>query len=128
MTKFNLVATLICAVTILVVGCKSSPGSASTPAGTVTGSGPQSGGKPGAATYVTASALPNQFTTATITDPSLNNMPSATLTIPAGWKLQGITMISACTFSPWPVFRAYSPDALMQMRIEPVVGWQWHPT
>jgi hypothetical protein len=54
-------------------------------------------------------------------------MPSATLTIPAGWQLQGITMISACTFSPWPVFRAYSPDALMQMRIEPVVGWQWHP-
>ncbi len=132
MTKLNLGAILICAVTILMVGCKSSPGSASpgstsTPMGTVSGGGPQSGGKPGGATYVTASALPNQFTTATISDPSLNNMPSATLTIPAGWKLQGITMISACTFSPWPVFRAYSPDALMQMRIEPVVGWQWHP-
>ena len=127
MTKLNLGATLICAVAILMVGCRSSPGGASAPSGTVSGAGPQSGGKPGAATYVTASALPNQFTTATITDPSLNNMPSATLTIPAGWKLQGITMISACTFSPWPVFRAYSPDALMQMRIEPVVGWQWHP-
>ncbi|HVN92442.1 MAG TPA: hypothetical protein VMT38_02035, partial [Terracidiphilus sp.] len=50
-----------------------------------------------------------------------------TLTIPAGWKLQGITMISPCTFSPWPVFRAYSPDGLMQMRTEPVFGWQWHP-
>jgi hypothetical protein len=36
-------------------------------------------------------------------------------------------MISTCTFSPWPVIRAYSPDGLMQMRIEPVVGWQWHP-
>ena len=71
--------------------------------------------------------LPNQFTTAKITDPSLNNIVSATLTIPAGWKLQGITMISPCTFSPWPVFRAYSPDGLMQMRIEPVFGWQWHP-
>ena len=132
MTKLTRGVVLICAVTILMVGCKPSPGSASpgsgsAPVGTVSGPGPQSGGKPGAATYVTASALPNQFTTATITDPSLNNMPSATLTIPAGWKLQGITMISACTFSPWPVFRAYSPDALMQMRIEPVVGWQWHP-
>ena len=95
--------------------------------GTVSGAGPQSGGKPGAAKYVSASPLPNRFTTATITDPSLNNMPSATLTIPAGWNLQGITMISACTFSPWPVFRSYSPDALMQMRIEPVIGWQWHP-
>ena len=49
--------------------------------------GAQPSGKPGGATYVTASALPNQFTTATITDPSLNNMPSATLTIPAGWQL-----------------------------------------
>ena len=129
MTKLNLGVTLICTVTILMVGCKASTGSAPAPMGTVSGPGPgpQSGGKPGGATYVTASALPNQFTTATITDPSLNNMPSATLTIPAGWKLQGITMISACTFSPWPVFRAYSPDALMQMRIEPVVGWQWHP-
>src|SRR5580704_1722203 len=129
MTKLTQGATIICAATILMVGCKSSPGSASAPMGTVTGAGPapQSGSKPGAATYVTTSALPNQFTTATITDPSLDNMPSATLTIPAGWQLQGITMISACTFSPWPVFRAYSPDALMQMRIEPVVGWQWHP-
>jgi hypothetical protein len=54
-------------------------------------------------------------------------MASATLTIPAGWKLQGITMISPCTFSPWPVFRAYSPDGLMQMRSEPVFGWRWRP-
>src|SRR5580704_8854588 len=134
MTKLTRGVTLICAATILMVGCKSSPGSASAPMGTVTtgagpqsGGGPQSSGKPGAATYVTASALPNQFTTATITDPSLNNIPSATLTIPAGWKLQGITMISPCTFSPWPVFRAYSPDGLMQMRIEPVFGWRWRP-
>jgi hypothetical protein len=57
----------------------------------------------------------------------LNNIVSATLTIPAGWRLQGITMVSPCTFSPWPVFRAYSPDGLMQIRIEPVFGWQWHP-
>ena len=71
--------------------------------------------------------LSNQLTTATITDPSLGNIVAATLTIPAGWKLQGIEMISPCTFSPWPVFRAYSPDGLMQYRIEPVFGWQWHP-
>ena len=48
----------------------------------------------------TGSPLSNQLTTANITDPSLNNIVSATLTIPAGWKLQGITMISPCTFSP----------------------------
>jgi hypothetical protein len=113
-------------MTVLLAGCKPSQ-SATAPAAEGGSLGTQSGGKPGAAKYVSASPLPNQFTTATITDPSLNNIPSATLTIPAGWNLQGITMVSPCTFSPWPVFRAYSPDALMQMRIEPVFGWQWHP-
>jgi len=119
---------VLCVITVLLAGCKPSQ-SATAPGAEGGSSGAQTAGngKPGAATYVSASPLPNQFTTATITDPSLNNIPTATLTIPAGWKLQGITMISACTFSPWPVFRAYSPDALMQMRIEPVIGWQWHP-
>jgi hypothetical protein len=132
MSKLICSIAMFCAFTVLTVGCKPSQSSPPLEGGSITpGAQPSStrpAGKPGAATYVTASALPNQFTTATITDPSLNNIPSATLTIPAGWKLQGITMISPCTFVPWPVFRAYSPDALMQMRIEPVVGWQWHPT
>jgi hypothetical protein len=120
--------TIVVATTLLLAGCKSSSGSSATGnGGSGAQSGGQSGGKAGSASYVSGAPLPNQFTTATITDPSLNNMVSATLTIPAGWKLQGITMISPCTFSPWPVIRAYSPDGLMQMRIEPVVGWQWHP-
>jgi hypothetical protein len=127
MPKARHQVALFCAITILLAGCKSSQSATSpAPAGSG-GPGPQSSGKPGAATYVSASPLPNQFTTAKITDPSLNNIVSATLTIPAGWKLQGVTMISPCTFSPWPVFRAYSPDGLMQMRTEPVFGWQWHP-
>ncbi|MGA8159365.1 MAG: hypothetical protein WCB76_01090, partial [Acidobacteriaceae bacterium] len=83
--------------------------------------------KAGGATYVSGTPLGNQLTTATINDPSLNNIVAATLTIPAGWKMQGIEMMSACTFAPWPVFRMYSPDGLMQYRSEPVVGWQWHP-
>ncbi len=126
MNKSSRSIAMFCAFTVLLAGCKPSQ-SAAPPAGGSASPGAQSGGKPGAAKYVSASPLPNRFTTATITDPSLNNMPSATLTIPAGWNLQGITMISACTFSPWPVFRSYSPDGLMQMRIEPVIGWQWHP-
>jgi len=126
MSKLGRSIVVFCAMTVLLAGCKPSQ-SATAPVAEGGSFGAQPGGKPGAATYVSASPLPNQFTTATITDPSLNNMPSATLTIPAGWLLQGITMISPCTFSPWPVFRAYSPDALMQMRIEPVIGWQWHP-
>src|SRR5580658_5653291 len=117
--------TIVIAMTLLLAGCKSSPGS-SAAATAESGSGAQASGKAGTASYV-AAPLSNQLTTATITDPSLNNIVSATLTIPAGWKLQGITMISPCTFSPWPVFRAYSPDGLMQMRIEPVFGWRWRP-
>jgi hypothetical protein len=71
--------------------------------------------------------LGSQLTTATITDPSLNNILAATLTIPAGWKLRGTMMVSPCNSTPWPVFRSYSPDGLMQMRSEPVFGWRWRP-
>ncbi len=117
---------LFTAITVLLAGCKSSQ-SATAPGAEGGSVGAQPSGKPGPAKYVSGSPIPNQFTTAKITDPSLNNIVSATLTIPAGWKLQGITMISPCTFSPWPVFRAYSPDGLMQLRTEPVFGWQWHP-
>jgi len=120
---FEIMATMV----LLLAGCKSSSGSASTPAAEDAGSGAQAGGKAGAASYASSQPLSTQLTTATITDPSLNNIVSATLTIPAKWNLQGITMVSACTFSPWPVFRAYSPDGLMQMRIEPVFGWRWRP-
>src|SRR5580700_488122 len=117
--------TIVIAMTLLLAGCKSSPGS-SAAATAESGSGAQASGKAGTASYV-ATPLSNQLTTATITDPSLGNIVAATLTIPAGWKLQGIEMISPCTFLPWPVFRSYSPDGLMQYRIEPVFGWQWHP-
>lgn len=126
MKKLRRDVVIFCAITVLLAGCKSSQ-SATAPSTGSGSPGTQSGGKPGAASYVSPTPLSNQLTTAKITDPSLNNIVSATLTIPAGWKLQGITMISQCTFSPWPVFRAYSPDGLMQMRIEPVFGWQWHP-
>lgn len=69
--------------------------------------------------------LSNQMTTATITDPSMNNMAAVTLTIPAGWKVQGLEVIMPCTPGPNPIYRAWSPDGLMQMRGEPIVGWKW---
>jgi len=127
MTTMRREVVVFSAIVLLLAGCKSTQSAPSPAPGGSSNSGSPSSGKPGPATYISASPLPNQLTTAKITDPSLNNIVSATLTIPAGWKLQGITMISSCTFSPWPVFRAYSPDGLMQMRIEPVIGWQWHP-
>jgi hypothetical protein len=61
----------------------------------------------------------------TIADPSLNNMKAGTLTIPAGWKFQGVMLTSACNPLPFPVFRAYSPDGLTEMRALPVFGWKW---
>ncbi len=127
MTKWRREVAICSAIVFLLAGCKSSQSSTAPVPSGISNSGSHSGAKPGPATYVSPSPLPNQLTTANITDPSLNNIVSATLTIPAGWKLQGITMISPCTFSPWPVFRAYSPDGLMQLRTEPVFGWQWHP-
>src|SRR5579859_565917 len=105
-------SSVICAF-MFVVGCHSSTTS------------DVSDGQVKTATY--KSDLGPQVVTATITDPSLNNMTAATLTIPAGWKLQGMMMVSPCNSTPWPVFRSYSPDALMQMRSEPVFGWRWRP-
>jgi hypothetical protein len=131
MGKSGRALMMLAAVVVLIAGCSSTSKSASastTPEGSATADGVGgAAASAGSATYVSGTPLGNQLTTATITDPSLNNIVAATLTIPAGWKLQGIEMISACTFQPWPVFRAYSPDALMQYRIEPVIGWQWHP-
>jgi len=75
--------------------------------------------------YLSASSLSDQLTTATITNPSLNNMVAATMTIPAGWKLEGIEMMPPCTAASSPVYRAYSPDGLMQFRQEPILEWHW---
>jgi hypothetical protein len=124
----NLIGRKLMTVLVIVgmtAGCSSTTKAAD--AGAALGQNGGSKAKAGGASYTSSKPLAGQLTTATITDPSLNNIVAATLTIPEGWKLQGIEMISACTFQPWPVFRAYSPDGLMQYRIEPVIGWQWHP-
>ncbi|HEX4311005.1 MAG TPA: hypothetical protein VHZ25_13315 [Acidobacteriaceae bacterium] len=131
--------TLIPVVALLIAGCSSTskPESSASGSGTAspdsagaagsTAGAPTTGGKAGPATYVHGAPISTQTTTATITDPSLNNITAATMTIPSGWKLEGIEMMSACTFVPWPVFRAYSTDGLMQYRTEPVFGWKWRP-
>jgi hypothetical protein len=127
MKKVAATLAFVLAAAVSIAGCSStSKAAAALPAGSGEGSGTPAGSA-GTVTYVSAAPLSNQTTTATITDPSLNNIVAATLTIPAGWKLQGIEMMSPCTFVPWPVFRAYSPDGLMQYRTEPVFGWKWRP-
>lgn len=110
-----------------MAGCSSASKGA---AGSSDGSGgasAASGAKAGGVTYVSSAPLSNQLTTGTITDPSLNNMVAATLTIPSGWKLEGIYPVLPCTPAPSPVFRMYSADGLMQYRMEPVIGWRWNP-
>jgi len=66
--------------------------------------------------------------TAIITDPTLGNMKAFTITIPAGWKFQG-TVVRGPDCSPisFPVFRAYSPDGLTEMRLMPAFSWSFHP-
>jgi hypothetical protein len=113
--------TMICAASVLTAGCHS----ATNPDASASGS--SSGAQAGPATYIGSAGLSSQLTTAIITDPTLNNMNAATLTIPAGWKMQGVMMVSPCNSTPWPVFRSYSPDGLLQMRYEPVFGWKWRP-
>ncbi len=131
MKKLTGTLTLILAAMVLAAGCSSTSKAASAVASGGPdggpGAAPAASGRAGGATYVSGTPLSNRTATATITDPSLNNIVAATLTIPEGWKLQGIEMISPCTFLPWPVFRMYSPDGLMQYRTEPVFGWKWRP-
>lgn len=111
--------TLIPAMVILLAGCYSA-----TKGTAAAGAQARSGQTVGGASYV-KSVLSNRMTTATITDPSLNNMVAADMTIPTGWRLEGIELKPPCAPAPSPVFRAHSPDGLMQMRMEPLLGWRW---
>jgi hypothetical protein len=119
MSKLGRLVGIVSAIAVVTAGCSSSAKSAAPSAG--------SGSAPSSAASAVAPAVGSKVTTTTITDPTLNNMVAGSLTIPYGWKAQGILLTSPCTSSPSPVFRAYSPDGLTQMRFEPEVGWQWHP-
>jgi len=68
------------------------------------------------------------LTTGTIADPTLNGMKAFTVTIPAGWKFQGTVLRGPeCSQISVPVFRAYSPDGLSEMRLLPAFSWSFHP-
>jgi hypothetical protein len=60
-----------------------------------------------------------------IFDPHLN-MNAYTVTVPANWKFEGIYVAgSSCAQIPFPVFRAYSPDGLTELRRLPRLDWSW---
>ena len=61
-----------------------------------------------------------------IPDPSMNNMNAFAITIPAGWRFDGILMPSGdCTSGPFVVYRAKSPDGQSKVERLPVLGWSW---
>ncbi len=107
----NLVVAL--GLGVLTAGCKSSsPGAGSSVSG-------------GAAAAGAAASGGTQ--TATIPDPTLNNMTAVSLTIPASWHFQGTLMQGGgkCVGTPYPVFRVTSPDGLSAFEQEPAMGWSW---
>lgn len=70
-------------------------------------------------------ALAQGFRTEAIFDPALN-MKAYDVTIPAGWKYQGVLMPgSSCNQNPSPVFRAYAQDGLTEFRRMPRFDWSW---
>jgi len=108
MTRLTLGSAILLA--LLLAGCKSSPTSSATTSGSSSSS----------------SSLPSTFITSTVSDPSFNNMLAETMTIPAGWKMDGTIMTAPCTTLPWPVYRAYSADGLTEIRQYPALGWHWN--
>jgi hypothetical protein len=87
--------------------------------------GCSSSSRPSDAQSASHSSQPHGFISATITDPAMNGMAAQTMTIPAGWKMQGIVITSPCTSIPSVVYRAYAPDGLTEMRLTPTVAWKW---
>src|SRR5580658_10168067 len=73
------------------------------------------------------SAAAQNLTTAAIIDPAYN-VKAFTITIPAGWKFQSTVMPGPeCSPFSFLVFRAFAPDGLNQIRLEPTFNWTFHP-
>jgi hypothetical protein len=64
-----------------------------------------------------------QLVEVTIVDPSFNNMKSFTAHIPSGWGFEGTAIANVGCEAPSPAFRAYSPDGLTEIRLQPIFQW-----
>lgn len=64
-----------------------------------------------------------QLVEVTIADPSFNNMKSFTAHIPSGWGFEGTVIPNVGCQAPSPAFRAYSPDGLTEIRLQPIFEW-----
>jgi len=119
----NRALNLVPVMAILLAACSSNSSGPAAASGAPAAPRPKVGG----ATYVNSAALPDRMATGPVTDPGLNDMVAVNMTMPEGWKLQGLEILAPCTPFPYPVFRAYSPDGLMQLRQEPLIGWNFGP-
>jgi hypothetical protein len=73
-------------------------------------------------------AIAQSLRTVFITDPAYG-IKAFDISIPAGWKLDGTVLPGPeCSRIPMPVFRAYSPDGLTEMRLLPAFNWTFHPS
>jgi hypothetical protein len=68
--------------------------------------------------------IPTSTTTQTVNDPAFNGMPAIDLQVPSGWKIEGEILTPPCSYVPFPVYREYSPDGLLEFRAMPVFGWK----
>jgi hypothetical protein len=67
------------------------------------------------------------LSTVPIVDPAYG-IKAFNISIPAGWKFEGTVVPGPeCSRVPMPVFRAYSPDGLTEMRLLPGFNWTFHP-
>ena len=74
-----------------------------------------------------ALAHSQQLTTVNITDPAYG-ITAFHVTIPAGYKFQSTVLPGPeCSDISYPVFRAYSPDGLSEIRLMPMFNWTFHP-
>ena len=108
----------VLAIVAALVGCKSG-----TATGAVAGASDSSAG--GSASG-SVPGLTSGTQTAYIQDPSLNNMNAISVSIPARWIFQG-TLVQGdqCSPTPYPVFRATSPDGLTFVERMPNLNWVW---
>lgn len=128
MGKWGRGVIVLAGFAVLIAGCSSrTKREANDDASGASGAQVAAAQTPRGAKYLQTSELSKQTRAVTVQDATLNNMDAQTLTLPAGWKMQGMMLTSPCTQLPWPVFRAYSPDGLMEMRYEPAFGWLWRP-
>jgi hypothetical protein len=68
--------------------------------------------------------IPTSTSVQTINDPAFNGMPAIDLAVPTGWKIEGTIIMPPCSYVPFPAYREYSPDGLLEFRVNPTFGWK----